>query len=341
MLGVDAPAAVVVDVDAPAGHGVDRGVGGRLAVGEQPGRGHRGRRCRGRPACRRSRPRPWASGRCCPCRRSGSRCAECSEQRVGPLGSPGLDRPLRPRPGRETPGERHGRRPRSPHAGADRRRPAEPAGRPGRRGARAGRPDGRGPASGRGRRRRVRRRWPGPTRSGSAAQLSWRYGDPGALVAERVGRRPRQTIYTVMGGNYVQSLVNMTAADIARRPGRRRAHHRRRGLAVAQPGPEPRADRCAWTTQPEGTDPPCRWARTPRCRRRARSSAACSCRSSIYPMFEVALRAAAGRTPDEQRRRGGRALVAVQPGGRHQPQRLDPAGVHRRRDRHRHRRTTG
>ena len=32
-------------------------------------------------------------------------------------------------------------------------------------------------------------------------QLSWRYGDPGALVAERLGASPRQTVYTVMGGN--------------------------------------------------------------------------------------------------------------------------------------------
>ena len=44
--------------------------------------------------------------------------------------------------------------------------------------------------------------------------LSWRYLDPGALVGERVGASLRQTVYTVMGGNYVQTLVNLTAADI-------------------------------------------------------------------------------------------------------------------------------
>lgn len=44
--------------------------------------------------------------------------------------------------------------------------------------------------------------------------LSWRYRDPGALVAERVGAPIRESVYTVMGGNYVQALVNRTALDI-------------------------------------------------------------------------------------------------------------------------------
>src|SRR5215471_2076099 len=45
-------------------------------------------------------------------------------------------------------------------------------------------------------------------------ELSWRYGDPGALIGERIGASPRQTVYTVMGGNYTQTLVNRTALDI-------------------------------------------------------------------------------------------------------------------------------
>jgi acetyl-CoA C-acetyltransferase len=45
-------------------------------------------------------------------------------------------------------------------------------------------------------------------------ELSWRYRDPGSLVAERLGASPRQSLYTVMGGNYVQTLVNRTALDI-------------------------------------------------------------------------------------------------------------------------------
>ena len=55
-------------------------------------------------------------------------------------------------------------------------------------------------------------------------ELSWRYADPGALVAERLGASPRHTLYTVMGGNYGRS-------------GRRRPGDRGRGLALAHRGP--------------------------------------------------------------------------------------------------------
>src|SRR5207244_13601215 len=48
------------------------------------------------------------------------------------------------------------------------------------------------------------------------AVLSWRYSDPGRLVAERVGASPRETIVTTTGGNSPQMLVNHTAAAIQR-----------------------------------------------------------------------------------------------------------------------------
>jgi acetyl-CoA C-acetyltransferase len=44
--------------------------------------------------------------------------------------------------------------------------------------------------------------------------LSWRYRDPGLLVAERVGAAPRDTSVSGMGGNGPQSLVNMACLDI-------------------------------------------------------------------------------------------------------------------------------
>ena len=44
--------------------------------------------------------------------------------------------------------------------------------------------------------------------------LSWRYRDPGLLVAERVGATPRDTSLSGMGGNSPQSLVNQTCLDI-------------------------------------------------------------------------------------------------------------------------------
>ena len=97
--------------------------------------------------------------------------------------------------------------PRSPNPGARRSR-SDPATRRGpRRGARADRP-----ARDRGarRRRRCRRErlaarrastpWP------SSTCCSWKYPDPGALLARRVGASPRTTITTTVGGNTPQML---------------------------------------------------------------------------------------------------------------------------------------
>ena len=44
--------------------------------------------------------------------------------------------------------------------------------------------------------------------------LSWRYRDPAALVAARLGIQPAETAYTTAGGNTPQSLVNLTASEI-------------------------------------------------------------------------------------------------------------------------------
>ena len=44
--------------------------------------------------------------------------------------------------------------------------------------------------------------------------LSWRYRDPGLLVAQRLGASPARTTVTGMGGNSPQTLVNLTCLDI-------------------------------------------------------------------------------------------------------------------------------
>ena len=44
--------------------------------------------------------------------------------------------------------------------------------------------------------------------------LSWRYRDPGRLVAQRLGAEPKDTSVSGMGGNGPQSLVNMACLDI-------------------------------------------------------------------------------------------------------------------------------
>ncbi|OWY62544.1 acetyl-CoA acetyltransferase, partial [cyanobacterium TDX16] len=50
---------------------------------------------------------------------------------------------------------------------------------------------------------------------GTVDLLSWRYRDPGALVAERVGASPRRSLRTTGGGQSPQLLVNLLAVDIA------------------------------------------------------------------------------------------------------------------------------
>src|SRR3546814_12029196 len=44
--------------------------------------------------------------------------------------------------------------------------------------------------------------------------LSWRYRDPGALVAQRLGASPRDPSLGGMGGNSPQTLVNQACPDI-------------------------------------------------------------------------------------------------------------------------------
>ncbi len=45
--------------------------------------------------------------------------------------------------------------------------------------------------------------------------IAWHYGNAPRLLAEQLGAQPREEIYTALGGNTPQSLVNQTAAKIA------------------------------------------------------------------------------------------------------------------------------
>ena len=45
--------------------------------------------------------------------------------------------------------------------------------------------------------------------------LSWHYSNAPGLLAERLGARPAQQIYTTVGGNTPQFLINETAGQIA------------------------------------------------------------------------------------------------------------------------------
>jgi acetyl-CoA C-acetyltransferase len=144
--------------------------------------------------------------------------------------------------------------------------------------------------------------------------LSWRHPDPGAVLAERLGLPGCRTLQTTIGGNSPQLLLNELGAEIA--AGRLRValvagaeamHTRRRGprpLPWTEPSGEPAApvigdDRPGWTPE------------------EAMHQAAIP--SRFYPLFETALRAAAGRGVEEHQRRiselwsGFAAVAATRP----------------------------
>ncbi|MFN8037008.1 MAG: acetyl-CoA acetyltransferase [Acidimicrobiia bacterium] len=129
--------------------------------------------------------------------------------------------------------------------------------------------------------------------------LSWRYPDPGAFLARNLGIEPRSTVTSTVGGNSPQLLVNEMAADIAR--GDRRAvlvggaecmYARRRARR------EPKV-RLEWSRP---ADPPCPTVvGDPRPGTTDEELAHLAVMpTDIYPLFETALRAAAGRSVDDQ-----------------------------------------
>jgi acetyl-CoA C-acetyltransferase len=132
--------------------------------------------------------------------------------------------------------------------------------------------------------------------------LSWRYRDPGRLVAERLGLGDlRQSVYTNAGGNTPQALVNRTCLDIASGAldvvliGGAEAWRSRMAVRAA-------GGRLDWTVQADDVVPdetfggefamddmvhPLEMAR------------GVVMPVQVYPVFECALRAAAGATHDE------------------------------------------
>ena len=129
--------------------------------------------------------------------------------------------------------------------------------------------------------------------------VSWPYPDPGALLARRLGLpTARRTMTTTVGGNSPQLLVNTLVpaiergdADVVLLGGAECVHTRWRARR------EPKA----WLAWPHADDPPCRHVVGDD---RAGSSDyelahGAAAPTLVYPLFETALRAAAGRTVDE------------------------------------------
>src|SRR5947209_6849136 len=130
-----------------------------------------------------------------------------------------------------------------------------------------------------------------------AAVLSWRYTDPGALVAARLGISPRQTVVTTTGGNSPQMLLNDTAlaiqrgdVDVALMVGAEAMYTRFRARKVKawldwDPQPDAVPSQVLGDDRPGVSD-----------MEMARSIVL---PIQVYPVFENALRAAAGESIEE------------------------------------------
>ena len=130
------------------------------------------------------------------------------------------------------------------------------------------------------------------------ALLSWRYINHSKLIADRIGATPAETAYTSMGGNTPQSLVNKTARAIA--AGERDivliggAEAWRTRMAQRKQDIKP-----DWTVEPEGTEPPVMLGKELAMTHPSETARGIAMPVQLYPVFENALRAAAGRSIDE------------------------------------------
>lgn len=135
--------------------------------------------------------------------------------------------------------------------------------------------------------------------------LSWRYRDPGALVAAALGAAPGRTSYTTDGGNSPQLLVNVAAEDIqagrtdvvliaGAEAWRSRTAARRQGESLD------------WPSQGEDVAPAEVLGSDHPLSHPHEMARGIFMPVQIYPLFESALAAAAGRTPEEHRTHLGR-----------------------------------
>ena len=134
--------------------------------------------------------------------------------------------------------------------------------------------------------------------------LSWRYRDPGLLIAQRIGASKATTQYSGIGGNTPQSMLNQACLDIQQGSAdtvllvggetwRTRMRLRARGI------------RPDWTKQDESVPvPPGAGADVPMSGP-ADERIGLDRPSYVYPLFEQALRIADGESLDEHRRRIG------------------------------------
>jgi acetyl-CoA C-acetyltransferase len=132
--------------------------------------------------------------------------------------------------------------------------------------------------------------------------LSWEYVNPGQLVAEAFGIEPAELVLTATGGNNAQRLVNRTALaigrgelDVAVIAGADCVHT----LTAARRHPDRPV--LPWTTQGPDVAPPVPFGNPQRGTTDAEEERGLDIPVNVYPLFENALRAQAGRGMDEHR----------------------------------------
>src|SRR5262245_6747264 len=137
--------------------------------------------------------------------------------------------------------------------------------------------------------------------------LSWDYGNAPRLLAERLGAQPRRELYSTIGGNSPQSLVNRIAAEIAAD---------RVGVALLAG-----AEAVATLTRARKAGVRLRWARAdgaaPTILGEHREGTSAhevehnfQLPVQLYPLFENAIRAARGWDPATHRARLGTLCAA-------------------------------
>lgn len=127
--------------------------------------------------------------------------------------------------------------------------------------------------------------------------LCYRYGNPAWVVAQRLGQTPREYGVTTMGGNSPQTLVNSTALQIQRgeldlailtggEAWKTRSRARKQGVELR------------WPTAPADSHPTV-LGEDLVMNHEAEIARGITMPVQVYPMFETAIRARAGRSVDE------------------------------------------
>lgn len=127
--------------------------------------------------------------------------------------------------------------------------------------------------------------------------LSWRYGNPAWAVAQRLGQEPRQLAVSTMGGNSPQTLLNATCRDITAgdldiailtggESWRTRMRARKAGVELT------------WPKAPETATPDLIGSEL-EMNLQAEIDRGIYMPVQVYPMFETAVRAASGVSPEE------------------------------------------